>query len=104
VTCKPKHNSVIKMNKEVLVDVGAQLAHLRMYPVFDTCHYLLTALQVRDDIQLHQAGTLNFTRRHPLSCWLSTMLLCFSGSILSKFFTWGKSNKRFCSISTSSTC
>lgn len=30
-------------------------------------------------------GTHNFTRRHPLSCWLSTMLLCFSGSILANF-------------------
>jgi hypothetical protein len=44
------------MNKEVLVDVGSQLAHLRMYPVFDVCHYLLTSLQVRDDIQQHQTG------------------------------------------------
>lgn len=31
------------------------------------------------------SATQNFTRRHPLSCWLSTMLLCFSGSILSHF-------------------
>ncbi len=113
------------MNKEVLIDVGSQLAHLRMYPLFDTCHYLLTALQVRDDIQQYQTGNTiyrnsidinmrrqiylsvkyllhrgaaffvlsivclatqnNFTRRHPLSCWLSTMLLCFSGTILSNF-------------------
>ena len=91
------------MNKEVLIDVGAQLARLRMYPVFDMCHYLLTALQVREDIQQHPTGELspaeslretkillvsvshNFTRRHPLSCWLSTMLVCFSGSILTNF-------------------
>jgi hypothetical protein len=73
------------MNKEVLINAGSQLGHLRMYPIFDLCHYLLTALQVRDDIQQHQAATQNFTRRHPLSCWLSTMLLSFSGSILSNF-------------------
>ncbi len=30
-------------------------------------------------------ATQNFTRRHPLSCWLSTMLLCFSGTILANF-------------------
>ena len=30
-------------------------------------------------------ATQNFTRRHPLSCWLSTILLCFSGSILTNF-------------------
>jgi hypothetical protein len=48
------------MNKEVLVDFGSQLVHVRMYPVFDVCHYLLTALQVRDDIQQHQAGKIQF--------------------------------------------
>lgn len=73
------------MNKEVLIDVGTQLGHLRMYPLFDMCHYLLTALQVREDIQQYQTVSTNFTRRHPLSCWLSTMLVCFSGSILSNF-------------------
>ncbi|CAF0771198.1 unnamed protein product [Rotaria sp. Silwood1] len=73
------------MNKEILIDVGSQLEHIRTYPLLDTCHYLLAALQVRDDIQQHQPATQNFTRRHPLSCWLSTMLLCFSGSILSNF-------------------
>jgi len=44
------------MNKEALIDAGSQLANIRMYPFFDICHYLLTALQVRDDIQQHQAG------------------------------------------------
>lgn len=73
------------MNKEVFIDIGSQLGQLRMYPVFDACHYLLTALQVRDDIQQHQAVSQHFTRRHPLSCWLSTMLLSFSGSFLSNF-------------------
>jgi len=73
------------MNKEVLIDFGSQLAHIRMYPVLDVCHYLLVALQVRDDIQQNQAATQNFTRRHPLSCWFSTMLLSFAGSILGNF-------------------
>jgi hypothetical protein len=44
------------MNKEVLIDVGAQMAHFRMYPLFDMCHYLIIALQVRDDIQQYQTG------------------------------------------------
>lgn len=44
------------MSKEVFIELGSQLGRLRMYPVFDVCHYLLTALQVRDDIQQHQAG------------------------------------------------
>lgn len=129
------------MNKDILIDVGSQLSRLRMYPLFDACHYLLTAMHVRDEIQQYQTGkkfrgkslpmtfattdksslsilflitcndrhsclvefsscggekrilsmsivdlaTQNFTRRHPLSCWLSTMLLCFSGTILANF-------------------
>ena len=44
------------MNKEVLIDIGTQLGQLRMYPVFDMCHYLLTALHVREDIQQYQTG------------------------------------------------
>ncbi len=50
------------MNKEVLIDVGSQLAHLRMYPLFDMCHYLLTALQVRDEIQQYQTGKKIFQK------------------------------------------
>lgn len=46
------------MSKEVFIEIGSQLGRLRMYPVFDICHYLLTALQVRDDIQQHQAGLI----------------------------------------------
>lgn len=30
-------------------------------------------------------ATPNFPRRHPFSCWLSSMLMCFSGSILTNF-------------------
>ena len=44
------------MNKEILINVGSQLSHLRMYPLLDMCHYLFTALQVRDDIQQYQNG------------------------------------------------
>lgn len=44
------------MNKELLIYVGSQLSQIRLYPLFDTCHYLLTALQVRDDIQQYQTG------------------------------------------------
>lgn len=73
------------MNKEVLIDIGSQLAQLKVYPFLDICYYLIIALQVRDDIQQYQTVTQNFTRRHPLSCWLSTILLCFSGSILTNF-------------------
>lgn len=44
------------MNKEVLIEIGSHMARLRMYPVFDTCHYLLIAMHVRDEIQQYQTG------------------------------------------------
>ena len=44
------------MNKEILIDIGSHLSHLRTYPLLDICHYFLTALLVRDDIQQHQTG------------------------------------------------
>ena len=44
------------MNKEILINLGSQLSQLRMYPLFDMCHYLFIALQVRDDIQQYQNG------------------------------------------------
>lgn len=52
------------MNKEILIDVGSQLSRLRMYPLFDTCHYLLTAMHVRDDIQQYQTGTTILLERN----------------------------------------
>lgn len=39
----------------------------------------------------------NFPRRHPLSCWVSTMLLSFSGSILSNFLLGASPVKDFAS-------
>ncbi|CAF4308335.1 unnamed protein product, partial [Rotaria magnacalcarata] len=43
------------MNKELLIYIGSQLSQIRLYPLFDICHYLLIAIQVRDDIQQCQA-------------------------------------------------
>ncbi|KAL8589016.1 hypothetical protein ACOMHN_047997 [Nucella lapillus] len=61
-----------------------------MYPYFDIAHMILCALAVRDDTavaQAHQPTTgagqsLPFQRKHPLSSWLATMLICFAGSII----------------------
>src|SRR6218665_1941009 len=30
-------------------------------------------------------GSTTFSRKQPLACWISSMLMCFSGSILSNF-------------------
>lgn len=39
-------------------------------------------LAVRDDLG-HNCTA--FSRRHPLSCWLSSMVVCFAGSFLANF-------------------
>jgi len=31
----------------------------------------------------HPTGALAFSRKHPISCWLSTMLVVFAGGMLS---------------------
>lgn len=38
--------------------------------------------EVRDDLA-SSAGL--FSRKHPLSCWLSSMLMCFADSFLANF-------------------
>lgn len=39
-------------------------------------------LAVREDIHLHQSSIPNFHKRHPFSCYLSSMLLCFGGGMM----------------------
>lgn len=33
----------------------------------------------------HVLGATLFSRKHPLSCWLSSMMMCFAGSFLANF-------------------
>ncbi|ETN86025.1 hypothetical protein NECAME_06100 [Necator americanus] len=61
----------LQMDQEILLDAGAQLHRLRMFPYFDIAHYIL--------------ATCLFSRKHPLSCWLSSMLMCFADSFLANF-------------------
>lgn len=37
---------------------------------------------VREDLGVNSQ---TFSRRHPLSCWLSSMVVCFAGSFLVNF-------------------
>ncbi|VDN04597.1 unnamed protein product [Thelazia callipaeda] len=72
----------IKLDQEILVGAASQVQRLKMYPYFDLAHYLLMTISVRDDLA---SGAALFSRKHPLSCWLSSMLMCFAGSILANF-------------------
>ncbi|RCN51897.1 hypothetical protein ANCCAN_01985 [Ancylostoma caninum] len=72
----------LQMDQEILLDAGAQLHRLKMFPYFDIAHYVLMICEVRDDLAT-SAGL--FSRKHPLSCWLSSMLMCFADSFLANF-------------------
>ncbi|XP_072942735.1 trimeric intracellular cation channel type 1B.1 [Epargyreus clarus] len=67
------------MDPEAFLDLANQVIKLKMYPYFDVAHSLLCALAVREDLG---AGAQAFSRKHPLSCWLSTMLVIFAGGMV----------------------
>lgn len=72
----------MKLDQEILANAASRVHRLRMYPYFDLAHYMLMTVSVRDDLA---TGASLFSRKHPLSCWLSSMLMCFAGSILANF-------------------
>ncbi|XP_026473217.1 trimeric intracellular cation channel type 1B.1 [Ctenocephalides felis] len=67
------------MDPETFLDIANQVIKLKMFPYFDIAHCLLCALSVREDLG---AGAQAFSRKHPLACWLSTMLVVFAGGML----------------------
>lgn len=67
------------MDPEAFLDMANQVIKLKMFPYFDIAHSLLAALAVREDLG---SGALTFSRKHPLACWLSTMLVTFAGGMV----------------------
>jgi len=67
------------MDPEAFLDLANQVTKLKMWPYFDIAHCALCALTVREDLS---SGALAFSRKHPLSCWLSTMIVIFAGGFL----------------------
>jgi len=67
------------MDPEAFLDLANQVTKLKMYPYFDLAHAALCCLAVRDDLA---NGSLPFSRKHPLSLWISSMLVIFAGGIL----------------------
>ncbi|KAI6227824.1 hypothetical protein M3Y95_00557400 [Aphelenchoides besseyi] len=74
--------SSMKIDQEYVISTANYVQRLKMYPHFDLAHYIIMICSVRDD--LGPNSTL-FSRRHPLSCWLSSMVVCFAGSFLANF-------------------
>lgn len=54
---------------------------VKSFQVVMICLFQMT-ISVRDDLG---SGAPLFSRKHPLSCWLSSMLMCFAGSLTANF-------------------
>lgn len=74
------------MESEALLQVASTVKRFKMYPYFDVANYILMCLTVRDDhFPQLVSGTQAFSRIHPLSCWVASMMMCFAGGILGNF-------------------
>lgn len=72
-----------KMDPQSFMDIANVVTKLKMHPYFDVCNFILMSIIVREDNHpTQQSGSVLFSRKHPLSCWVATMLLCFAGGIL----------------------
>ncbi|XP_056434709.1 trimeric intracellular cation channel type B isoform X1 [Gadus chalcogrammus] len=61
-----------------LDEMAHGLAGMTMFPYFDTAHYVVSVMALRE-----QSGVLELSRRSPFACWFSSMLFCFGGAVLS---------------------
>lgn len=68
------------IDADATLDMANEFIELEMYPFFDIAHSVLCALQVRDD--LGESAAKLFSREHPMSCWLYTMMVIFAGGML----------------------
>ncbi|ESO12047.1 hypothetical protein HELRODRAFT_93147 [Helobdella robusta] len=70
-----------------LNEVANLIVKTKMYPYFDISNYVLMCCMVRDDYAIAGPSDdpVSFSRKHPLSSWFSSMLLCFASVILTNF-------------------
>ncbi|XP_042634422.1 trimeric intracellular cation channel type B-like isoform X1 [Cyprinus carpio] len=61
-----------------LNELALGLSNLSMFPFFDTAHYIISVMSLRE-----QPGALEVSQRSPFACWFSSMLYCFGGAVLS---------------------
>lgn len=70
------------MDPETLLELANQTTKIKPFPYLDIAHCAITCFYVREDIG---SGALPFSRKHPLSTWMSCMLAIFGGAILANF-------------------
>lgn len=68
------------MDPETFLEIANHVSKLKMYPYFDIAHCVVTLLYLREDLG---TGSHLFSRKHPLSCWISSMFSIFAGYMFS---------------------
>jgi len=69
------------MDPQTFLEIATVVTKLKMYPYFDVANFILMCIMVREDNQGPQGQPL-FSRKHPVACWVASMLLCFAGSLI----------------------
>jgi len=67
------------MDPEAFLQLANTVTKLKMYPLFDIAHCVICCLYAREDIG---SGAVQFSRRHVIASWLSSMLTIFSGGLI----------------------
>jgi len=67
------------MDPEAFLDLANQVTKIKPFPYLDIAHCALACYYVREDLG---SGSLPFSRKHPLACWLSSMVSIFAGGIV----------------------
>lgn len=100
-----EHNIAIKMDNINIKTLAEHIDQMPMFPYFTLSHVLVCAMNARIDLGagellrrtkllsnkhtiltiLPMTGSLYFSRRHPLACYISTLLSIFSATILTNF-------------------
>ncbi|XP_003747148.1 trimeric intracellular cation channel type 1B.1 [Galendromus occidentalis] len=68
------------MDPETFLEVANHVSKLKMYPYFEIAHCAVTLLYLREDLA---SGSHLFSRKHPLSCYISSMFSIFAGYMFS---------------------
>lgn len=76
---------------EQIYNAAVTIKRVKMFPLFEVAHYMLTCMSVRDyTVTIQQASYRSdaqevFSRVHPLASWVSSVLMCFAGSFIGNF-------------------
>ncbi|XP_015795846.1 trimeric intracellular cation channel type 1B.1 [Tetranychus urticae] len=70
------------MDPEQFLDIANAVIKIKVFPYFEMAHAVISCLYIREDLG---SGSHPFSRKHPFSCWLSSMVNIYASVILANF-------------------